>query len=67
MSGKEIFWFVREGTVAEYSGQESDGHNSYIVFARSPEDALLKVMRYHLGRLQRRGAVYGGKAIEVIC
>lgn len=38
-----------------------------IVFARSSEDALLKVMRYHLGRLQRRDAVYDGKAIQMIC
>lgn len=26
MSNKEIFWFVCEGTVTQYSGQESDGY-----------------------------------------
>ena len=63
----EMFWYVCDGKAGEYRGQEADWSNSYIVLTRSPEEALLKVMKYHLGKLGRRGAVYGGKAIEVIC
>jgi hypothetical protein len=62
----EIFWFVCDGEVEKYSGQEVNWCNSFIVFAQLPEDALLKVMKYHLGKLRRCGAVYGSKDIEVI-
>ena len=63
----DMFWYVCDGEAGEYHGQEADWSTSYIVLTRSPEEALLKVMKYHLGKLGRRGAVYGGKAIEVIC
>lgn len=61
-----IFWFVCDGEVEKYSKQEANWRNSFIVFAQLPEDALLKVMKYHQGKLIRCGAVYGGKNIEVI-
>lgn len=62
----EILWFVCDGEVEEYTGQKANWCNSFIVFARSPEDALLKVMKYHLGRMRRCATVYSGKDIEVI-
>lgn len=62
----KIFWYVRDGEAREYRGQQADWSASYIVFARSQEEALLKVMKYHLGKLERSSVVYGAKAIEVL-
>ncbi|HML87918.1 MAG TPA: hypothetical protein PKA28_05655 [Methylomusa anaerophila] len=62
----KFFWYVCDGEVEEYSGQEVNWNDSVIVFAKSPEDALLKVMKYHLGMLKRIGIVCDGKNIEII-
>jgi len=61
-----FLWYVCDGRVEEYYGQEADWVESVIVFARSPEDALLKVMKYHLRMMERVEIVWGGKGIEVI-
>jgi len=61
-----FFWYVCDGEVEEYNGQEANWNNSVLVFARSPQDALIKVMRYHQGMLERVGVLYGGRSIEVI-
>lgn len=62
----KYFWYVHDGHVEQYSGQEANWQNSVIVFARSPEEALLRVMRYHLGMLERIAVLCYGKSIEVI-
>jgi len=62
----KFFWYVCDGEVEKYSGQEANWNNSVIVCAESPEDALVKVMKYHLGILKRIGVICGGKSIEVI-
>lgn len=61
-----FFWYVCDGEVEQYSGQEVNWSNSVVVFARSPQDALLKVIKYHQGILERIDVMYGGKSIEVI-
>ncbi|MEM5768549.1 MAG: hypothetical protein AAGU23_07995 [Bacillota bacterium] len=61
-----IFWYVCDGRVETYCGQEADWSGSFTVLAKSPEDALLKVMEFHLGKLTSRGAVHDGKNIRVI-
>lgn len=61
-----MFWYVCTGTVEPYNGQDANWRDSVIVFAESPEDALLKVMKYHLGKLNSRSMVYGGKDLEAI-
>lgn len=60
------FWYVCDGEVAVFSGQDVNWNNSVIVFATSPEWALIKVMKYHLGMLERVEVMHGGKTIEVI-
>ena len=60
------FWYVCGEAVEEYTGQETDGNDSVIVFADSPAEALQKVMRYRRGMLERVGATYNDKNIEVI-
>ncbi len=62
----KFVWYVCDGRVEEYGGQEADWDNSVIVFARSPEDALLKVMKYHLRKMERIEILWEGKGIEVI-
>lgn len=62
----KYFWYVCDGQVEEYSGQEANWQNSVIVFARSPEAALVKVMKFHQGIMERIGVMYCGKSIEVI-
>jgi hypothetical protein len=62
----KYFWYVCDGEVEEYNGQEANWNNSVVVFAKSPQDALLKVMKYHQGILERIGVRYGDKSIEVI-
>jgi hypothetical protein len=62
----KFIWFVCDGRVEEYNGQEANWNNSVIVFARSPEEALMKVMKYHLRMLERIEIMWGGKEIEVI-
>jgi hypothetical protein len=62
----KFIWYVCDGNVEEYNGQEADWNKSVLVFARSPEDALLKVMKYHLRLLERIGIIWCGKEIEVI-
>ena len=61
-----MLWFVCNGTVKQYSGQEANWIESVIVLAISPEDALLKVMKYHLGKLPSSDVMYDGKEIRVI-
>lgn len=61
-----FFWYVCDGEVEEYRGQGVNWNNSVVVFAKSPQDALLKVMKYHQGMLERVGVMYGDKRIEVI-
>ncbi|HWR56363.1 MAG TPA: hypothetical protein VN462_07635 [Negativicutes bacterium] len=59
-------WFVCNGTVEPYSGQDANWTEAVVVSAGSPEEALLKVMKYHLGKLPCSRAVYDGKEIRVI-
>lgn len=61
-----IYWHVCDGQVERYCGQEADWSLSFIVLAESQENALLKVMKFHLGKLASQGAVYDGKNIRVI-
>lgn len=58
-----FFWYVCAGRVEEYSGQEVDWSGSAVVFARSPEEALLKVLKYHRGRIERVSISWQGQEI----
>lgn len=60
------FWHVCDGEVMEYNGQKVDWRNSVVVFAVSREDALIKVMKYHQGLLEKVDVAHGGEIIEVI-
>jgi len=59
-------WYVRDGQVEEYSGQEVDWRDSAVVFAPSPEAALINVMKYRQGLAERVGLSWCGRDIEVI-
>ena len=61
-----MFWYVCDGDVEEYQGQETNWINAVVVFAKSPENALIKVMQYHQGMLERIQLMHDGKYIEVI-
>jgi hypothetical protein len=52
--------------VEEYSGQEVNWSESAVVFARSPEEALLKMLQYYRGATERVGISWRGRDIEVI-
>jgi hypothetical protein len=52
--------------VAKYDGQQPDWKSSVLVIAASPEEALLKVMRFHQGLLERVETVQKGKTIAAI-
>lgn len=60
------FWYVCDGNVEEYSEQEANWINSVLVVAKSPENALIKVMQYHQGLLKRDEVFYNGKTISAI-
>lgn len=60
------FWYVYDGAVEEYNGQEVDEKSSAIVFARSPEDAILKFWEFHQGMTELITITFEGKIIEVI-
>lgn len=60
------FWFVCDGIVEEYNGQDANWDTSVVVLAKSPEEALIKVMRYYGGVLERGAVVFKGRAIEAI-
>lgn len=62
----KLVWYVCDGKVEEYGRQEANWKNSFIVFARTPEDALLKVMKYHLRMMELIEIIWEGKGIEVI-
>ncbi|MDR3540761.1 MAG: hypothetical protein P4L69_07325, partial [Desulfosporosinus sp.] len=60
-----FLWYVWDGKVEEYSGQEVNWSESAVVFARSPEDALLKVLNFYRGQTERVGISWRGRDIEV--
>jgi hypothetical protein len=60
------YWYVCNGNVAKYDGQQPDWKSSVLVIAASPEEALLKVMRFHQGLLERVETVQKGKTIAAI-
>jgi hypothetical protein len=41
-------------------------NSSVIVRAKTPEDALLNIMKYHAGALERIEVIHDGKNIQVI-
>ena len=60
------FWYVCDGSVEKYCEQEANWANSVIVIAKSPEDALIKVMKYHQGLLKRSEVLSKGKTLLAI-
>lgn len=60
------YWYVCNGNVAEYDGQQPDWKDSALVIAVSPEEALIKVMQFHQGLLGRVETVCKGKTVAVI-
>lgn len=60
-------WYICDGIVEEYRGQRPTWQNSYLVLAASPEDALLKLMRYHQRLLDLVEIVHDGRTILAIC
>jgi ribosomal protein L19 len=62
----QFYWYVCNGKVEEYKNQQPDWKNSVIVRAKTPGDALLNVMKYHSGTLERIEVIHEGKNIQVI-
>ncbi|BBB90487.1 MAG TPA: hypothetical protein PKA28_15610 [Methylomusa anaerophila] len=60
------FWYVSDGEVEAFSEQEVDWKNSALVIAPSPEDALIKVMQYNQGIIDRVELIYNGRAVVAI-
>lgn len=61
-----FYWYVRDGEVEEYNNQQPDWKSSVIVRAKTPEDALLNVMKYRSGVLERIEIMHDGKSIHII-
>lgn len=61
-----LYWYVCSGQVEEYTGQEVDWRDSAVVFAPSPEEALIGVMKYRQGLAGRVGVHWCDRYIEVI-
>jgi len=59
-------WYVRDGHVEEYCGQEANWNNEIIVSADLPEDALIKALMYYRKELKRQKILYNGTMIFVI-
>lgn len=61
-----FFWYIYDGNVEEYSGQEANWRNSAIVFAETPEDALVKVIKYNRGTLKCQVVGFNGSKITAV-
>lgn len=61
-----FIWYVFDGKVEEYTGQEANWRESAVVFARSPEEALVKMLKFYRGLTERVGISWHGRDIEVI-
>ena len=59
-------WYVDDGDVEEYRGQEADWERSFIVCAKSPEKAANNLANYRLGHLDSVDIIYKNKTITVI-
>jgi len=59
-------WYVCDGDVEEYSGQVPDWETSFIVCAKSPEKAVINVIHYRRGQLDRVDILHNDKAVTVI-
>lgn len=61
-----FLWYVCDGRVEEYNGQQVNWSESAVVFARSPEEALLTMLKFYRGQTGRVGLSWCGQDIEVI-
>jgi len=61
-----LLWYIRDGHVEEYCGQEANWNNETIVIADLPEDALIKVLLYYRKELKRQNIFYNGTIVSVI-
>ncbi|HMM20730.1 MAG TPA: hypothetical protein PKA10_08305 [Selenomonadales bacterium] len=59
-------WYVRDGEVEEYGGQAPDWETSFVVCAGSPEKAVINVLHYRQGCLERVDILYHDKTVTVI-
>ncbi|BBB93540.1 hypothetical protein [Methylomusa anaerophila] len=59
-------WYVCDGEVETYSGQEADWKCSAVVIAPSPEEALIKVMQYHQQIINHVEVFHNGKTVVAI-
>ena len=59
-------WYVRDGEVEEYGGQVADWENSFVVCAKSAEKAVISVIHYRRGNLERVEILHDDKAVTVI-
>ena len=59
-------WYISDGNVEEYKDQQVSWKNSVIVLAARPEEALIKLMHYHQGRLARVEMLHNSRQIYAI-
>ena len=60
------FWYVCDGNIEEYNGQAADWKRSFVVCAKTPDDVILKVLKYNQGMLQRCDVLCKGRVTTII-
>jgi len=61
-----FFWYICDGEVEQYRGQEANWNNSLVVQAATPEDALIKALHYYRKNLGCKEILHDGKIILAI-
>lgn len=59
-------WYVLDGKVTVYNGQETDGKRSLLVRADSAEAALIKYQKFQQGEWQKEILGVNGRTIAAL-
>ena len=59
-------WYVLDGKVTVYNGQETDGKRSLLVRAASAEAALIKYQKFQQGEWQKEILGVHGRTIVAL-
>ena len=59
-------WYVLDGKVTVYNGQETDGKRSLLVRAGSPEAALIKYQKFQQGEWKKEILGVNGQTIAAL-
>lgn len=60
------YWYVRNGSVAKYRGQQPDWKEAVLVIAASREEALVKARQFREGLRERVETMRKGKTVTAI-